>query len=266
MSATDMMTAPGYYSLVQFRPDPMRLEAATVGLLLFCPQWKTVKVGTTSSFARLEKFFGPAQFDRRKVRGMLDALEERIKVIGDDLQTPDDLERFVALRANAVILTPPRVTKVTDPEKDFDRLFARAMGKAARKRGKPAEPDPVKKLFEEAIESGKQVEKAVKVDLGLGGRTFEAPYGYQNGVFNLVKPFTFARNSALTQTEKLAFECREVAERKTPQGRQQKVLVLAPKPEIRGDIHWQEIRAVLTKYQARVEDDLNVVKRELEKL
>ncbi|MCC5876103.1 MAG: DUF3037 domain-containing protein [Candidatus Sumerlaeia bacterium] len=266
MQQSDILTAPGYYSLVQYRPDPLRLEAATVGLLLVCPNWNFVNVKTADSLARLEKFFGPVRFDREKVRGMLDALEERTKVMDPDLRTLEDLEKFVALRANEVILTPPRTTKITNPEKDFQRLLNRALGKVPRTRREPSKPDPVKDLFEQAIASGKQVERSVKVDLGLGGRTFEAPYGYQNGTFNLVKPFNFAVNSAIPQTERLAFECQEVAERRTPQGREQRVLVIAPHQDIRRDIHWNEIRAVLEKYQARVEDDLKAVKRELENL
>lgn len=39
-----MNSTKGYYSIVQYCPDPSRLEAVNIGLALFCPEISFLKV------------------------------------------------------------------------------------------------------------------------------------------------------------------------------------------------------------------------------
>ncbi len=263
----DAFPRTGYYSLVQYCPDPMRMETATLGLLLFCPDWDCLRISTTHSLGRLRKFFATEDFDSSRLRASLDALEERVRVTGRELQTVEDLRRFVSLRGNEIVLTEPRATKIQDIEADFERLYARAVGKRERGPRRPPVIPELAALFEEAAKLGR-ADKNVRVEIGLGGKVFEAPYAYQNGAYNLVKPFPFSAElgHAIGQVERLAFESSEVKKIPTPQGTEQRVLVVAKLgAKAKAALPWGEMRAKLEEYGARVEeaDRVDAIREEL---
>jgi len=257
----------GYFSLVQYRPDEMRQEAATVGVLLYCPDWNCLEVRTTRALGRVKQFFKNDDFDTKRVRAMLDALEERVRVVRPKFHSLEDLRGFAALRGNAVVLTEPRATKIRDMRQDLDRLFARAVGLREPEAASPAIFSELRTIFEAAVESGR-AERDVRIELPLGGKIFEAPYAYQNGFRNLVKPFAFSavRGHALAQTEQLAFESNEVSKKLGPRGQKQKVLIVAKIAEdAKAELPWGEMRAILADYSARVEEAgaLDSIKSEL---
>jgi len=267
---TEISFAPrtGYYSLVQYRPDAMRQEAATVGVLLFCPEWNSLEVRTTRDLRRVKQFFKHDDFDTLRVRAMLDALKERVRVTRSEFHTLEDLQKFVSLRGNAVVLTEPRATRIKDLEQDLERLFARAVG--VREQSEAVAPrllPALHTLFEEAVERGR-AERDIRIELPLGGKIFEAPFAYQNGFRNLVKPVAFSavRGHAVDQTEKLAYESNEVRKKRGPRGEEQKVLIVASLPEDgRALLPWDEMRRALLDYGARVEEagSLDTIREEL---
>ena len=54
-----MKPSRGYYTIVQYCPDPSRLEAANIGVLLFCHSWAFCQVVMSDNHQRVERFFGP---------------------------------------------------------------------------------------------------------------------------------------------------------------------------------------------------------------
>lgn len=124
--------AKGYYSIIQYCPDLGRLEAANVGVLLFCPERQFLKAITVRTNARIRQFFGAEGHDWERINSYRQGIVERIEREGRDLSTLDDLQRFIAQRANLIQITPPRSMKVLDPETDLRTLFDEFFG---------AEPD-----------------------------------------------------------------------------------------------------------------------------
>jgi hypothetical protein len=111
-----MSTAKGYYSLIQYCPDLSRLEAANVGVLLFCPERRFIKARVSHNNDRIRRFFSPEQADWKKIDAMKDAVANRLAVESEAFNTLEDLQRFIALQANEIQLTLPRPMKVFEPE------------------------------------------------------------------------------------------------------------------------------------------------------
>lgn len=120
---TTMNTTRGYYSLVQYCPDLARQEAANAGVVLFCPERGFFRAKLTDSLAHIRRFFGHAADTDGHIAGMLKALVSRIEIEQADFKSLEDLQQFVATRANKVILTPPKPVLVSEPEADLEALF-----------------------------------------------------------------------------------------------------------------------------------------------
>jgi hypothetical protein len=109
-----MSAATGYYSLIQYCPDPSRLEAANVGVVLFCPAKNFLEVRTAHRNDRIRRLFGRDK-DWKQINAIKLSVERRLKTDRDQFQEAADLERFATTRANAMRLTPPRAVLVEDP-------------------------------------------------------------------------------------------------------------------------------------------------------
>jgi hypothetical protein len=186
-----MNPVKGYYSLIQYCPDLSRLEAANVGVLLFCPEPHFLRARTATSNQRIRRFFGSADHDWEQINALKTAIEDRLEIEGERFKTLPDLEHFIATRANEIQLTPPRPVKVFNPEQDLELLFQRLVGRGPTQH-KVAEP--VRQALEERL--GREgvlpfVRPNVTVRVRAMHRPLTVPFGYQNGRFNLVQPAAF---------------------------------------------------------------------------
>jgi hypothetical protein len=185
-----MSTFKGYYSLIQYCPDLGRLEAANVGVLLFCPELRFLKAKTTKNNARIIQFFGRDGHDWEQIKLFKTGIEDRLMSEAADIRTLEDLQRFIALRANLIQITPPRSMKVTDPEKDLQALaqeFDLAISKPKPERSfKGMVRD---RLVQAWLE--KKLKTDIRLTVPLFNRAVEIPMGYKNGAFNLLTPVQF---------------------------------------------------------------------------
>ncbi len=118
-----MKTVNGYYSLIQYCPDPSRAEAANVGVLLFCPELKFICATLSKGNDRVAKFFGRDSFDPVRLNQLKRSIEARLIEDKDSFQTLDDVMGFIKTRANEIRITKPRATKLTNPEDKLSSLF-----------------------------------------------------------------------------------------------------------------------------------------------
>jgi hypothetical protein len=118
-----MNPTKGYFSLIQYCPDLGRLEAANVGVLLFRPEPHFLKARMTRDNSRIIQFFGSEGHDWVRINAFKKGLEDRLALEGPDIQTIEQLEEFIAQRANLLQITPSRPMKVADPEEDLEALF-----------------------------------------------------------------------------------------------------------------------------------------------
>ena len=57
----------GYYSIIQYCPDLSRLEAANIGVLLFCPEVRFIRAKTSAGNDRIRRFFGTDILDKERL-------------------------------------------------------------------------------------------------------------------------------------------------------------------------------------------------------
>ena len=188
-----METSIGYYSLIQYCPDLSRLEAANIGVVLFCPGREFLRAKIAQGNDRIRRFFGSEDNDWTQINAIKNAIANRLEVTGKDFKRLDDLTTFISTRANEVQLTAPRPMKVSQPEKDLDELFEELVGGRSRQPLKYSAP-PVEKALERTFhESGVEefVKRDVTVTVPAFRKSLTVPFGFQNRRFNLIQPVRF---------------------------------------------------------------------------
>jgi len=202
-----MSKTTGYYSIIQYCPDPSRLEAVNVGVVLFCPARNYLRARTSRSNKRIRRFFGLADIDGAQMNVILRSIQSRLEVDRDQFRDLSDLQKFAATRANAMRLTAPRPLVVEEPDEELERLFARLVAEPIHK-----ETAQLTEALEQAFSTddiAPLIQKQIVVTLPIFQQPIRVPYGFQNGRFNLIRPARFqdlSAKSILQRTGKYAIE------------------------------------------------------------
>lgn len=109
--------------MIQYGPDPGRAESVNVGVLLFCPTTGFLESRFSESDARAIKFFRLDAHGAERLQQMKVNLAERLRAHREMLLDEQALTHFIATRANKLMLTPLRNLRLSDPDRDLDRLF-----------------------------------------------------------------------------------------------------------------------------------------------
>jgi hypothetical protein len=184
-----MSPTTGYYSLIQYCPDPSRLEGANVGVLLFAPAVGYLKALTSKDNRRVRRFFGSEDNDWARLNSFKQGMEERTEAECRTIHDLSDLERFIARQANLFRITEPRPMRVTEPDKDLARLFHELVGGEHRARRRSVCSYIGKRLLRAGLEN--KIRKDLSVRVPSFNRDVVIPYGYQNGRFQLGRPAKF---------------------------------------------------------------------------
>ncbi|WP_165072766.1 DUF3037 domain-containing protein [Paludisphaera rhizosphaerae] len=213
-----MSPSRGYYSLIQYCPDLGRLEAVNVGVLLFCPDREFLKARMSRDNSRVRQFFGATAYDADRLNSFKRGVVDRLEVERGDIRSLADLEGFIARRANAIQITPPRPIKVTDPEEDLAALYRELVdGRAAGERVRNMKTYLADKFRGAGLED--KIERDVVVQVPIFSCKLKIPYGYQNGRFNLIRPARFQSDDpkgATTSASRYAVEGRSIYETPDP--------------------------------------------------
>jgi hypothetical protein len=184
-----MQPVTGYYFVIQYCPDASRLEAANVGVVLFCPEPFFLKARTVRGNDRIRRFFRPRDPDWVQINLIKRSIEERLTVDRDQFRNLASLEHFAATRANDMRLTKGRAVLVENPEEELNCLFDRLVGEGPC-RGTARIRRILARAFR-AEDIAPFIEKNVSVSLPLFHLSVEVPYGFRNGRFNLIQPAQF---------------------------------------------------------------------------
>lgn len=207
--------AKGYYSILQYVPDPERAEGVNIGLMLFCPEKEFLKIQTTESNDRVRKLLGrqrSSASNLSRLDAFKTAFEERVVLENGRIQTLEDFRGFVSTRANQLRLTDPRPVKVADPEAELSNLFALLVEEAEPTHAPtPHATTVIKRQFGQLLTRHKLdgvVQRDFLIDLPLLGQR-RYPYRYDNGQPNVIEPETFELSRPREITERA---CRLVIE------------------------------------------------------
>jgi hypothetical protein len=205
----------GYYSILQYVPDPERAEGVNIGLMLFCPEKDFLKIQTTASHDRVRRLLGKRRgstSNLSRLDAFKTAFEERVGLEAGRLQTLEEFRAFINTRANQLRLTDPRPMKVTDPEAELSNLFALLVEEVAPTYAPTHHATTViKRQFGQLLTTHKLdelVQRDVPVELPLLGKQ-RYPFYFDNGGPNVIEPETFELS---TQREIIDRACRVVIE------------------------------------------------------
>jgi hypothetical protein len=185
-----MNPVKGYYSIIQYCPDLGRVEAANVGVLLFCPESRFLKALTATRNSRIIRFFGSEGHDWKRINLFKRGLADRLENEAAGIRTLADLQQFIATRANVLQITAPNPVKVTDPEQTLLELFEEIIGEPVRKE----HPKSLQRYLGEQLAApliAKKIVRDVTVTVKVLEKDVEVPFAFQNGRFNLIRPVPF---------------------------------------------------------------------------
>ncbi len=214
-----MKPTKGYYCLIQYCPDLGRLEAANIGVLLFRPEPHYLEALTSRNNKRINRFFGSEGHDWVRINAFKKGLEDRLAVEGPEIQTLEQLEKFIAQRANVLQIIPPRTMKVIDPEADLEELFKELLGESVHHTSTKTLRHFLSQKFS-APEIEKRIRRDIKVRVPILQKEVEIPFGFHNGRLNLINPVRFEASNAeqtVVTACKYAVEGRSLYENENPQ-------------------------------------------------
>ena len=212
-------TTRGYYSIIQYCPDPSRLETVNLGVALFCPEVRFLKARFGRRKTRVRHLFGKQDWEF--VEAQKSAIEARLEHEKEDFQGLDDFGAFISRRASAFRMTAPRAVKVENPEEELVSLLARLVGPQEESRSQAA------KAISGELEThfrNAGVDNKLRMNITVCPpslpKPFKAPFAFQNGRLNLIEPMEFEGQSASTVFSRASVQAVEgqfLAEYQDPQ-------------------------------------------------
>jgi hypothetical protein len=211
-----------YYSLIQFCPDPSRLEGVNVGVGLYSPSEKRVLVKITRTNLRIKRFFGNQNWpliNRAKT-----SVENQLK--SQQFSDVEDFKSYISKRANSIQLSSPRSVRIADSQRSLQELFERLVGPEAPERRTRINGLLTKRFREAGVAS--MVERPLPIEIPGIDTHIQVPYAYQNGCFNLIAPVQFDSSpDIMAKTGKSAIEGKLLNERPHPTLGQMCLVVVA---------------------------------------
>lgn len=202
-----MTSERAYYSLIQFCPDSSRLEAANIGVLLYCPGRDFIKAEVSKGNRRVKRFFGEGSFDRVQLNSFKKAFCRRFELERDAFRTTEDVERFISTRANQLRMTPLRPMRCSDPDAELRSLFIELVGGHAFRTRESVSFPELRTAFKSPELFGR-IEFEKEVVVPTVGKKVTVPYAYRNGVMNLIRTcgFTGSPDEAVKRAEIVAVD------------------------------------------------------------
>ncbi len=188
----------GYFSLIQYCPDPFRAEAINAGVVLFLPG-EFLQARFTNKHRTVQSVLGSPKSTLDSFKQAVRAMRNRITHGMDQIEDVESFEAFIATRANDLQLVPPRLVKVGDPEQELERLFQSLVERPSGKETKPAPSELLPPLLAETfyrLSQSHHVYDPGKVRVPVLGRRMDIPYAFQNGSIHLIKPEIFPKGKA----------------------------------------------------------------------
>jgi hypothetical protein len=200
------MADRGYYSIIQYCPDLSRAEAANVGVLLFCPELDYIGAHVSEGNDRIARFFGRSSFEANRVNDAKKAITNRLDTDRQRFRNLDDLNHFIETRGNDITLTPARTVRVVNPQEDLMTLFDELVGGRPVKdpRRRSALLPRLAQVFNQPSLRGK-ILRDERVVIPITGQILKAPYAFQNGTLNLVRPLVM-NSRTLSEARSLAVD------------------------------------------------------------
>ncbi len=250
-----MSVSKGYFSLIQYCPDPLRLEAANIGVVLFCPEKGFLAGKTQRNNKRIIQFFGSEGHDWQQVNSFKKGIEHRLQIESASIASLQEFRAFISKRGNAIRISEPRSMRVSDPEKDLETLFNDLLSDRKSSESE-AHSSGKSRLQDRFLQAGvrDRLLADIRVPVAISDRELHVPFAYQNGRFNLIEPVQFlAKQTSSLQTTafRYAVEGESIFDNSHNEfGKQQLIVVGKFRPGLENG--FDRVRAILKKHKVRL--------------
>lgn len=178
-----MQDKQGYFSIIQYSEHPERAEYINIGVVLFAMEAPYVLCKFGERPKRIKSAFNVnpgVHFDL-----LQNSLKSRLQSEFREGWKRENIDRFISQRSGKIRLFPLRSILINDARTDLNNVFSDLVGEV---RSKPRKQRANVKLASKLKEYGVDglLERPSPVLLS-GGIKIEAPFGYQNGAFNLLQ-------------------------------------------------------------------------------
>ncbi len=185
-----MTPTKGYYSIVQYCPDPSRGETANIGVVLLVPDRGFFSVRLVKDNSRIRHVFNVSGDELKQLNGFKKSFASRVQSESHQILTPEQLQKFIDTRGNFIQLTVPRFVKVRMCDEVLESLFTDLVGGEKKREARQSFEKSVEELlFKAGLH--RFVRQHVSVDLPQAHRRITVPFGFQNGKFNLLETVNF---------------------------------------------------------------------------
>lgn len=192
-----MNATTGHYWLVQYCADLARLETVNVGVVLFVPEGRFLRAAVTSSNRKVTRCFRGEHVDTVQLDALKESVVNGLAMSAKTLKAVDDVDQFLRVRADEILVTPPRTVRVEDAEAALANLLADLVEEPATRATAVVAEQPG--LFDivhtklTAPDVRENIVENVTVRVPGFRKILTVPVAYQNGRFNLVQPVRFER-------------------------------------------------------------------------
>ncbi len=188
-----------FYSLVQYCPDLARLEAANVGVIVFCAELAYLGVKLSKNHTRISQMFGRGNRDLKRLAAIESGLEEKLISGRSDLCSLEQLNQLAAMQVNTLRMTQFMPCRISDrPDEDLNQLYQELVEPKSLQDTTAPQETLIRTLEARFVapEINACIRRKVKVRIPFLGREEEIPYAYQNGRLNLIAPVTFPKSQS----------------------------------------------------------------------
>lgn len=200
------MRHAGYYALLQYGSIPERQEFLNFGVFLAVPELGFAEVMISDSSVRIERFFDgvpKARFDAVK-----HGFGNRVKIEYSRHRSARALEEFSSRLANEFRLSEVLPVAVDQPFDVLKKLFIELVGderpsKRNRRISARLKDEFVSRRIVQYLDSSPK-----PVRIPEAGVEINAPFGYQNGAYNLIDGVRISGNPSedMKETGRRAME------------------------------------------------------------
>jgi len=118
-----MTTSRGYYSIIHYCPNRRSMECVMVGVILLSEDHHWMGASMVKDNQRAVALFNMTERETSYLELYKASVAHRINAADDADRNFKWLNEYAATRANDLVITPPRMTRVEDPEISMAVLF-----------------------------------------------------------------------------------------------------------------------------------------------
>jgi len=118
-----MTTSRGYYCIIHYCPNRISMECVMVGAILLSEDHHWMGASMVKDNQRAISLFNLTDRETSHLELYKESVAHRINAADVDDRNFNWLNEYAATRANDLVITPPRMTSVEDPEISMSVLF-----------------------------------------------------------------------------------------------------------------------------------------------